>query len=364
MCPLRPGGNPKRWTERHGRQRIAPVSRNAECPSSPRIPWWLWLNVMSLDAPLVAVLWQAALARAHKVTLMPAVHLVLFLAVWVIYMLDRVLDGFSMPQAAKLSVRHDFYRRNRWLFLLLVIPFGVVTLLLLATTAIPSGILWRGAALAFVVGLYLLHYAARGHRPIYILGNMMACFLGGMVLWLLPLPPHFKMLFGTALFALLVLAVSGRLQGGFRLVPKELLCGYLFAVGCTLSVNFFTGDLHAHPFSMETLMLALLCAVNCIAISFYERETDAHNDRDAMSQTWPGVGRAYPTLLLVVAAVAVASLSRRLPMELLLYSVAVLLSTLLLGVLHRVAKRMAPEMAHVLADAAVALPMALLVFAL
>lgn len=318
---------------------------------------------MSLDAPLVAVLWQAALARAHRVTLMPSVHLALFLAVWVIYMLDRVLDGFSMSHAAKLSVRHDFYRRNRWLFLLLVIPFGVFTLLVLATTEIPSGILWRGAALAFVVGLYLLHYAARGHRPIYVLGNMATCFFGGLALWLLPLPPHFKILFGTALVALLVLAVCGRLQGGFRLVPKELLCGYLFAVGCTLSVNFFTGDLHAHPFSVETLMLALLCTVNCIAISFYERETDAHNDRDAMSQTWPGVGRAYPMLLLMVAAVAIASLSRRLPTELLLYSVAVLLSTLLLAVLHRLARRMAPEMAHVLADAAVALPMALLVLA-
>lgn len=319
---------------------------------------------MSLDAPLVAVLWQAALARAHKVTLMPAVHVVLFLAVWVIYMLDRVLDGFSMPQDARLSIRHEFYRRNRWLFLLLVIPSGVFALLFLATTEIPAGILWRGVALAFVVGLYLLHYAARGHRPIYVVGNMATCFIAGMVLWLLPLPPPFKMLFGTALVALLVLAVSGRLQGGFRLVPKELLCGYLFAVGCTLSVNFFTGDLHAHPFSMETLMLALLCSVNCIAISFYERETDARSDRDAMSQTWPGVGRAYPALLLTVALVAVASLSRRLPVELLLYSVAILLSTLLLGLLHKVARRMAPEMAHVLADAAVALPMALLVFVL
>lgn len=341
----------------------AHVSASVRTPEAPRIPWWLWLNVLSLDAPIVAVLWQMALARAHRVVLMPQVHQALFLAVWLIYMLDRVLDGFSVQKGAQLSARHDFYRRHRWLFLLVIIPFGTMTLLLLATTAIPSGILWRGVSFSFIVALYLLHYAARGNRPIYIIGNLLACGIGGLVLWALPLPVHFKLLYGTVLLALLVLAFSGALQSGFRLLPKELLCGYLFAVGCSLGVNFFTGDLQAHPFSMETLLLALLCGLNCIAISCYERDTDAQNDPNAISQTWPHIARVYPTLLLTLAVLAGCALSRRLPVELLLYSLAVLLSTVLLGVVHHVAKRITPELAHVLADAALAGPILVLAVA-
>lgn len=336
------------------------MSDASDIRTEPRIPWWLWINVLSLDAPLVAVLWQAALAKAHKVALMPALHITLFLAVWLIYVVDRVLDGFAMRDAPRLSPRHAFYQRNRWLFLLVVVPSGAVMLILLAATAIPAGILWRGVALGFVVALYLLHYAARGHRPIYIIGNLLACALGGFVLWVLPMPVPFKLLYSTVLLGLLLLSVSGQMNPGFRLMPKELLCGFLFAVGCSLSVNFFTGDANAQWFSLETLMLALLCALNCIAISCYERETDAQSDPNAITRTWPHIGRVYPTLLLTVAVLAVFMLGRKMPLELLFYSLAVLLSTLLLGVVHHLAKRVTPDLAHVLADAAVGVPMALM----
>jgi hypothetical protein len=60
------------------------VSAAAASSSPSRIPWWLWPNVLSLDAPLVAVLWQAALAKVHHVAIMPGLHVALFLAVWLI----------------------------------------------------------------------------------------------------------------------------------------------------------------------------------------------------------------------------------------------------------------------------------------
>ncbi|MFZ4764009.1 MAG: hypothetical protein ACOYMN_03570 [Roseimicrobium sp.] len=331
--------------------------------TSPRIPWWLWLNVLSLDAPIVAVLWQAALARSHKVVLMPEVYKALFLAVWLIYMLDRVLDGFCIKDTQKGSVRHEFYRRNRWVFLLAVIPFGTVSLLLFAASALPAGVMWRGVALGFVVALYLLHYAARGHRPLYVIGNVLACAVGGFVLWVLPLPVHYKWIYGTVLAALLMLAFTKRANGGMRLLPKELLCGFLFAMGCSLAVHFHTGDAGAFWFSLETLLLAFLCTLNCIAISCYERGTDMHHDRDALAQTWPQIARVYPALLLTLAALAVFAVTRHVPQELLLFGFAILLSTLLLGVVHQLAKRLSPDLAHVLADAALALPMMWLVFA-
>lgn len=328
-----------------------------------RIPWWLWPNVLSLDAPLVAVLWQAALAKAHKVAIMPALHITLFIAVWLIYMVDRVLDGFSMKHSPRVSARHAFYQRNRWLYILFVIPVATVLLLLLATMSIPETILWRGLALAFVIGLYLLHYAARGHRAIYVAGNLMACAVGSFVVWALPAPIFYKLSYSIVLASLGLLSIMDRQGVGLRLVPKEIMCGFLFAVGCSMSVHFFTGDSQAIWFSIETLMLAALCALNCIAIACYERETDAHADPNAITRTWPHIARVYPTLLLTVGLVALVALGRRMPFELVLYTIAVLLSTLLLGAVHHWAKRLSPDLAHVLADAAVAVPMALILVA-
>lgn len=315
--------------------------------------------MLSLDAPVVAVLWQAALAKAHHVAVMPPLHVTLFLAVWLIYVVDRVLDGFSMRHSPQVSVRHAFYQRNRWIYMLFIIPLVAAILMLVALTAIPAGILWRGLALGFVVALYLLHYAARGHRGIYLMGNILMCALGGCVLWVLPVSLHWKLLYSTVLLALLLHSLVGQTNPGHRLLPKELLCGFLFAVGCSMGVNFLMGDLQASWFSLETLMLALLCALNCTAISCYERETDAHSDPHAITRTWPHIARVYPTLLITLAAIALFALGQKVPLTLLLYPAAVLMSTLLLGIVHHLAKRLTPDLAHVLADAAVVVPMAL-----
>jgi hypothetical protein len=319
---------------------------------------------LSLDAPLVAVLWQAALAKVHHLVLMPALPIALFLAVWLIYIVDRVLDGFSMRHSSRVSVRHAFYQRNRWLYLLFVIPVATVLLALLGLTAIPEGILWRGVALGFVVALYLLHYAARGHKWIYLAGNVLMCAFGGFVLWALPVPLHWKLVYSAVLVGLLVHSIIGRTNPGHRLLPKELLCGFLFAVGCSMSVNFFTGEFQGGWFSLDTVMLALLCALNGTAISCYERETDACSDPNAITRTWPEIARVYPTLLLTLAAVAVYALIQRVPFTVLvLYPAAILLSTVLLAVLHRFARRFTPDLAHVLADAAMVIPMALILVA-
>ena len=34
-----------------------------------QLPWWLWPNLLGLDAPLVAVVWQQALARMQGVAI-------------------------------------------------------------------------------------------------------------------------------------------------------------------------------------------------------------------------------------------------------------------------------------------------------
>ncbi len=319
-------------------------------------PWWLWLNILSLDAPIVAVLWQEALARCYHVKLIPGCQVALGLAVWLIYVVDRTLDGMAKTETHQLSARHAFYRRHRKLFAWLIIPITTAVLVWVALTEVPSGMLWHCSLLAFFVGLYLLHYAARHHRIVFIIGNILLCIVGIGVISILPILSSQKYLYGGMLITLSVLTLFMKGAGKSQLIPKELACGYLFAVGCSLGVNFYTRYNCAGPFSPETLMLGMLFALNCTGISCYERKSDQLFDANAISQTWPGIVRVYPILLLTLAVFSSWMLRRHLQLEMIHFAFAILLGTLLLAALHLFARRLRPDLSHVLADAAVVLP--------
>ncbi|MCE9520040.1 MAG: hypothetical protein K8R87_10880 [Verrucomicrobia bacterium] len=336
---------------------------NSAISDSPRtgIKWWLWLNLLSLDAPIVAILWQSALAHCYRVNLLPGAQITLFLAVWLIYMVDRVLDSYAPVSAERMSARHAFYRRNRKLFSMVAIPAASVLLALLSFLTIPAAVMVRGATLAFVVALYLLHFAARKHRTIYITGNIIICALGIAALWWLPLPPNFRLGVSSGLLGMFAVALTPRWHGIFQMVPKELICGYLFAMGCSLNVGFYSMDAYARPFSPEVLLMALLFTLNCVAIACYERQTDAATDPNSISQTWPGIVRMYPALLVTFGVFAAIIVPRAIHPEMISLTLAVTLSTLFLATLHVFARRFTPELSRVLVDVAVALPIVLLI---
>ncbi len=340
-----------------------PVTDHA-LPNSRRdsVPWWLWLNLLSLDAPFVAILWQAALAHCYHVKLLPGTQVALFLAVWLIYMVDRVLDSFAPVSTGRMSARHAFYRTNRRFFTVIAIPAVTVLLALLSAFAIPAAVMLRGASLAFLVAIYLLHFAAWKHRGIYITGNALVSAAGIAIIWWLPLPGNFQMGVTFGLLVMFAAALNPRWHGIFRVVPKELICGYLFAVGCSLNVGFHTMDASVGPLSPEVLLMALLFALNCVAIACYERKTDAAVDPNSISQTWPGIVRLYPALLVTFGVFAAFVVPRSIDPELILLTAAVTLSTGLLAALHVFARRLTPELSRVLADAALALPIVLLIF--
>ncbi len=56
---------------------------------------WLWPNLLSLDAPIVAVLWQILFARCFQVPVDALAALLLLLTVWLIYAADRTLDAWK-----------------------------------------------------------------------------------------------------------------------------------------------------------------------------------------------------------------------------------------------------------------------------
>jgi hypothetical protein len=85
-------------------------------PKHDSTPLWLWPNLLSLDAPLVAVLWQSFLAYQFSLPLHPAGRWTLGLTVWAIYLLDRLLDARKPAPVGQTPIepaRHRFYRRHR-----------------------------------------------------------------------------------------------------------------------------------------------------------------------------------------------------------------------------------------------------------
>jgi hypothetical protein len=129
-----------------------------------KTPWWLWPNLLSLDAPIVAVVWQAFFGRVLHVQYNAAVSAVLLLTVWLLYIADRCFDTLrfaAQPQHVE-SPRHQFYRLHRRQ----VLPFAiaaVAAIICLCILALPPAVLAWGAVIAAGVLIYfgLVHLTAR-----------------------------------------------------------------------------------------------------------------------------------------------------------------------------------------------------------
>lgn len=176
---------------------------------------WLWPNLLSLDAPFVALLWQILFARCLHARIDPLPSVLLVLAVWLIYAADRTLDAWS---GESLRPRHEFYRRH-WGTLL---PLWIAVLtggLALAWTRLPPQLFYGGLVLGAVVMLY---------------------------------------------FVLLHIGVFER--------TKEATVAVLFALGATLSAwsNVRTAvDIEA------IVLFSCLCWINCVAIEHWESPTQS-----------------------------------------------------------------------------------------
>jgi len=179
-------------------------------------PVWLWPNVLSLDAPVVALVWQAFLAQRYELPLRLPGRIALFLTVWSIYIADRLLD-VRRPAVGAEPARHRFYRRHRKL------AMGLLAALLLADLAI--AVLWL--------------------RP--------AVLLNGLV----PL--------AAVLLYLIALNLS------HRQIAKELVVAFVFTTGTFLVA--WTND-SASPVTLLAPAAAflLLCLANLTGIETWEGE--------------------------------------------------------------------------------------------
>jgi hypothetical protein len=192
----------------------------------------LWLNVVCLDAPVVAVCWQELFTRSLLATVTLQQRAALFLTAWLIYLLDRQGDSITSPADAPASARQKFAQRHRTAFL-------VTTVFVTAANAfvIPQldrRTLISGGVLGAACGVYLLinHFFSRIWRTIPV---------------------------------------------------KELTIGSLFAGGVRAS---FGAD-GLPRFGPVATLFAALCALNCISIALWERDIDRAQRRNSIATAFP-----------------------------------------------------------------------------
>ncbi len=178
-------------------------------------PLWLWPNLLSLDAPLVAVLWQGFLAYRFALPLRPAGRLVLGLTVWAIYLLDRLLDARKPPPVNGEPARHRYYRRH----------FELMAALLAMVIAADAfiGILWL--------------------RP--------AVLREGLI----------------PLAGVLVYLATFHISGLPAKIPKEIAAAVLFTAGTFLTA---WSTIPCLSLAWPAIAFFLLCLANIVAIEAWE----------------------------------------------------------------------------------------------
>jgi hypothetical protein len=276
-------------------------------PAESRKPWWLYPNLLSVDAPLVAVAWLHAFAGAWRLYLPWPAYACLGLAVWVIYVSDRLLDvsmaaGSPMP----LEARHDFHRRHQRFFRI-------------------------GAAAAFATGVFI-------------------------VVTQMPMAIYLNLLLGAVLVAgFFGLAMISSQEASEVPIMKNLLAGLTFAFGTAMTAHVYRNEFGLYELvkSREFLSFAVLCVLNISAIDLWEH---AARSQDAETRASDELALTLPLALLGIASVvfAAADMASR-P-----FFYATLTAAALLFILNRERQRFSMDALRALADVALLAP--LLVF--
>ncbi len=213
----------------------------------------LALNLLCLDAPLVAIVWQWLFARSFGAHLTWPLRVLLFLTAWLIYLGDRFADTIRLPVDAPRSERHSFCQEH-------VVGW------------------WIAIVVIFVVD------AALALRTL----DLQLFFLGGTLAAICAVYLFLNHLFG----------------GRWRPVPmKEKAVGVLFAAGTTLAV---VGQLPGLTisFAFAVVLFAMLCTLNCLCIASWERELDTAQGKTSLLTGWPSTERALRPLGLFIVAMA------------------------------------------------------------
>ena len=284
-------------------------------PTERRKPIWLIPNLLSLDAPLVAVAWLYIFAKTWRVNYLPwAAYISLGLVVWVIYATDRLLDAsIRTGPSEKLEARHIFHRKHQRVFRTAAMVAAMVALILVVT-CLP----WT---------IYGIALGPNGFIGYAVIGGILV----------------------AGFFTLSVFSGTAPQETPHA---KNILAGLSFAYGTAMLAHAYTGfdkdDLIKSP---ELVCFAVLCILNISAIDLWEH---ANRSSDPEIKASDELSLTLPLTLLGAASLVFALRDPDVTTRPFFY--AVLTGSALMQILNRVRSRFPIDALRVLADVALMVP--------
>jgi hypothetical protein len=278
-------------------------SSRAVAPGVTRRPL-LWLSVLCLDAPLVAVTWQWLSARAFRYPLHGGDTAALFLTAWWIYLADRLADSLAAASSVTLTARATFCLRHRRAFGFAIAVVGLTDAIVIVTSLdrllIKAGVLLGGVALVY-------------------------------------------------------LFVNYRYDRAWQFLPiKEFAVGFLFAAGTSLA--FWTAFPQL-PVLVGVFFFGCVCSLNCLSIAAWEKDVDSGQGKHSWATEHPRWIKLVRPGCLVIGLVSCALGGRAIPP---LLAAALSASSGLLLLLHFIDVRSDERTA--LADMALLVPALIFIF--
>lgn len=163
------------------------------------IRYW---NILSLDVATGAVVCAAFFANQFQAPVRVAGYLALFGAVWMIYTIDHLADGYALGKVAS-TARHYFHQKYFWAMLVVLACVGVAEIILLFFIAKP--VFQNGLWLSLLMlGYLLLNQKLRYWKEIFV-AVLYCCGVLLPALSLTTLAISSQQLISVAIFLLLVM---------------------------------------------------------------------------------------------------------------------------------------------------------------
>lgn len=217
----------------------------------------MYPNVLSLDAPIVAIVWLYVFAKTWDVNYVePLLPVVLGLFVWIVYATDRLLDCKLKPDTS-FPLRHQFHQNHARKFIIAIVVASIVTIVLSLNFLQWSIVQAAMLPLAATVGFFILSFFTSSQQRVSYLKNLLAGYA-------------FAWGIGAGLVGLLGLSL---ISNWMRLMSAEMM------------------------------VFGLLCMINITAVDLWIKGSDELDEEaDEWVLTMPLMALAFFSILLMRAS--------------------------------------------------------------
>lgn len=313
---------------------------------SKRTPIWLLPNLLSLDAPIVAVVWMWILSKSLRVVYVEThAYWLLAAAVWCVYVIDRIFDYHKHKDLVQeVNTRYLFHWKYRKLLIPVVIGVAVyigdISLNIASEALLTAGL--SGVGMIF---LYILAWKFDKGEVAYAKNFIAAMtFAFGVAA---PIVVESVQLDPDRGFFGVWYHFTSHTDTNFLLALRHGIANFFMMSLSTVGIVFGSSIL---PF-----LFGLLCFLNITGIDLWEksRRTDLQEEKDAC-EALMGTG------LLILAAFALYLAAYKLSEYERPLCYVVMVSVALLHLINKNRSKFYLDAQRVLADLAMILPLPLI----